>query len=89
MPDATLTTTTPASGTTTRPVPPSWATVAPLLARWQIALAPHRDGSWDVLATFPGANLPVHEAWRVPFARLPEAIAAVAAQCEAAAKEKR
>jgi hypothetical protein len=91
MPDATLTTQQPGQQPVVRPVPPSWATVAPLLQRWQIALVPHRDGTldqvqgglWDVLATCPGAVLPAQEAYRVPFARLPQAIADVAARCAA------
>lgn len=65
----------------------TWDDVAPLIAQWSMALVPHRDGSWDVLATFPGANLPVHEAYRVPFARLPAAIQSVAARCAADAGE--
>ena len=81
--DATLTTTTPAGASTTRPVPPSWASVAPLLARWQMALIPARDGLWDVLAGFVTSWMPHHDARRVPFAQLPAAIAALAARCEA------
>ena len=74
--------------TTVHP-PATWDDVAPLLARWQMALVPHRDGSWDVLATFPGATPPVHEAYRVPFDRLPEAIVSVAARCEADTREEK
>jgi hypothetical protein len=65
--------------------------VAPLIERWQIALVPHRYGTldqvqgglWDVMALCPGAVLPAHEAYCVPFARLPQAIADVAARCAA------
>jgi hypothetical protein len=61
--------------------------VAPLLARWHIALVPHRDGTWDVLAGFVESWRPHQEARGVPFRRLPQAIADVAARC--AAEEKR
>lgn len=86
MTDGTLTTTTPDGVSTTRPVAPSWASVAPLLARWQMALVPHRDGQWDVLAGFVESWRPHHDARCIPFAALPQAIADVAAQCE---REKR
>ena len=80
---------------------PRWDQVAPLLQRWQIALVPHRDGAWDVLAGFdrpgsrpwigvqgrPGQALSgVQEARYVAFAQLPQAIADVAARCEAEEK---
>jgi hypothetical protein len=80
---ASLTTQQPGQPPVVRPVPPSWATVAPLLERWQIALAPHRDGTWDVVAFHTGIG-PPHDARQVPFARLPQTIADLAAQCEAA-----
>lgn len=72
MPDATLTTQQPNQPPHTRPVPPSWASVAGLLERWQMALVPHRDGCWDVLAGFVSHYLPHHAARRVPFAPLVE-----------------
>lgn len=61
----------------------SWATVAPLVQRWQMALVPRSDGTWDVLACFPDAGPPVHEVERVPFAGLPQAIQDLAARCAA------
>lgn len=85
-PQGTLTTTTPAGVSTTRPVPPSWASVAPLLERWQMALVPYRDRLWDVIACAAGSKSQ-GIARRVPFAALPQAIADVAAQCEARAGE--
>jgi hypothetical protein len=65
--------------------------VAPLIERWQIARVPPpsgpqdkvQGGGWDVMALCPGAVLPAHEAYCVPFARLPQAIADVAARCAA------
>lgn len=75
--------TTPPTGTH---APPSWVTVAPLLARWQMALIPHDDRSWDVLAGYPrGWTGPIRSVYGVAFAVLPAAIADVAARCEAAA----
>lgn len=62
----------------------SWATVAPLLARWQIALVPQRDRTWDLVSGYPRAcGLPVHGALGVLFADVPQAILDVAARCEA------
>ena len=78
--DGTLRATTP----TSTPVPPSWATVAPLLARWQMLLLPTQDRSWDVCSGWPRlCGLPRHAARGVPFAALPQAIQDVAARCEA------
>ena len=87
MPDTTLTTTTPDGTTTVRPVPPSWASVAPLLQRWQMALVPYTDRSWDVYSGYNDHSLPRHDARGVPFAALPQAIAIadVAARCAAEA----
>jgi len=70
----------------------TWTTVAPLLARYAIALLPQADGSWDV---HPGYQVTPHtpvwhrgawwrEAVNVPFAELAAAIVDVAARCEAA-----
>jgi hypothetical protein len=85
MPDTI--TTTPTSSEPWRPVPPSWATVAPLLQRWQMALIPYPDGSWDLLAGYPrgwdGPRLQVHG---VAFADVPQMVAYLAEQCSAAAK---
>lgn len=81
--EGTLTTTTPDGVSTTRPVPPSWASVAPLLARWSMALVPYGDGTWDVHAGYPSVGLPQATARVVPFAALPQAIADVAARCVA------
>lgn len=66
----------------------TWQDVAPLLQRWQMALVPSPDGSWDVLAGYSrmGGVLPPHDARNVSFADLPQAIADVAAQCEASEK---
>jgi hypothetical protein len=64
----------------------TWNDVAPLLARWAMALVPHRDGSWDVLAFLAGCG-PQGDARYVECARLPAAIAEVAARCAAAAGE--
>ena len=80
----TLTTQSPGQPPHTRPVPPSWPEVASLLERWQMALVPHPEGLWDVLAGESGHGLPMHEAHRVPFAQLPQAIAALAARCAGA-----
>ena len=65
----------------------TWASVAPLLARWQMALVPHRDGTWDVLAGFDRLS-GVQEARAVPWADVPQAITDVAARCEAAQGEE-
>jgi hypothetical protein len=65
---------------------PTWNAVAPLLSRWHLALVPHRDGTWDVLA-FGGGGLQV-DARRVPFPALPQAIADVAVRCDAAARAR-
>ena len=84
--DGTLTTQIPGQSPHTSPISPSWASVAPLLERWQIALMPQRDRSWDLVSGFPRAcGLPVHGATAVLWAALPQAIADVAARCEAAA----
>ena len=82
----TLTTQTPGQPPETRPVPPSWATVAPLLERWQMALIPQHDGTWHLIANYPLAlSLEVHlGATSVPFDHLPQIIADVAARCAAA-----
>ena len=83
MPD-TLTTQSPNEPPETRPVPPSWATVAPLLARWQMALLPGRDLGWTVLTGYPESlGLPRHDRHNIPFALLPAVIAVLAAQCAA------
>ena len=82
MSDATLSTQQPGQPPHTRPVPPSWATVAPLLERWQIALLPAAPGLWTVTSGWPSATgLPRYAERRVPFHALPAAIAAVAARC--------
>jgi hypothetical protein len=60
----------------------TWNDVAPLLERYQIALVPHPDRSWDVLAFLPDLG-PHVDARRVDFAALPAVIAAVAARCAA------
>jgi hypothetical protein len=65
---------------------PAWNDVAPMLERWQIALVPHADRSWDVLAFLAGVG-PQVDARHIDFAALPQAIAAVAARCEAAGEE--
>lgn len=65
----------------------TWQDVAPLLQRWQMALAPAPDRSWDVLAGWPrGGGLPRLDTRAVPWAQLPAAIAALAARCEAQAQ---
>jgi transcriptional regulator with XRE-family HTH domain len=64
----------------------TWASVAPLIARWQIALVPHRDGTWDVLAGFDRLS-GVHDAHHVAWPDVPQTIADLAARCEAAAGE--
>ncbi|HSF31903.1 MAG TPA: hypothetical protein VLK82_15675 [Candidatus Tectomicrobia bacterium] len=82
----TLTTQSPGQPPQTRPIPPSWAEVAPLLARWQMALIPYADRSWDVLAGYPrGWTGPMPSIYGVPFAGLPQAILEVSQRCEAAA----
>lgn len=62
----------------------TWASVAPLLARWQMALLPFPDRSWDVHAGYPvrwtGPRLSLYG---IAWADLPQAIADVAARCEA------
>ena len=61
-----------------------WATVAPLLQRWQMALVPAPDGSWDVLAgsSRMGGVLPPHDARHVSCAALPQAIWDLSRRCE-------
>jgi hypothetical protein len=86
MPDSTLTTTTPDGRDTTRPVPPSWASVAPLLQRWQIALVPYLDGTWDV-RVFGSQHRAAEVVAAVRFADLPQAIWEVSQRCEAQAAE--
>lgn len=79
----TITTTTPDGTTTQRPISPSWASVAPLLARWQIALLPQPGGAWNLVSGSPRAcGLPVHGATGVAFAAVPQKIREVAARCE-------
>lgn len=63
----------------------TWNDVAPLLARYQIALVPHPDGRWDVTA-FGVPLVPPYGCHHVRFADVPQVIAAVAAWCEADAK---
>lgn len=68
---------------------PAWDAVAPLLARWRMALIPHQDGTWDVLTGYDSRLLTgVFDVHLVPFAGLPQAIAALAARCAAAAREE-
>jgi hypothetical protein len=86
MPEATLTTQAPGQPPHTRPVPPSWASVAPLLERWQMALVPHLDRVWEVIA-FAGGSGPRASAHRVPWPEVPQAIVDLAARCEAATGE--
>lgn len=66
----------------------TWTDVAPLLARWQIALVPHFDRTWDVLAGYSDYTLPLQGDYRVPFRDVPAAIAQVAARCAAAPREE-
>jgi hypothetical protein len=88
MPDNTLTTQIPGQPPETRPVPPSWATVAPLLARWQIALVPHPEGTWDVFPNQTGLlRLRLHPPAPLPWREVPQAIADLAAQYAAAAEK--
>ena len=66
----------------------TWQDVAPLLARWAIGVGPSGDGTWEVIRLRPGT---CGEAWEVEtigvlFSALPQAIADVAAQCEASEK---
>ena len=62
----------------------TWASVAPLLERWQMALIPHDDLTWDVFSGYtPHHRLPIHDARRVPFSGLPQAIWEVSQRCEA------
>lgn len=77
----------PGAGSGARQGPPSWASVAPLIARWQMALVPLAPGTWHVLPNYPHAlALPRHLGeTAVPFEGLPQAIADVAARCEATA----
>lgn len=61
----------------------TWQDVAPLLQRWQMALWPVGDGWWEVHTGYlEGWTQPCYSK-RVPFARLPEALLALAARCEA------
>lgn len=60
----------------------TWCDVAPLLARWQIALVPETDGTWDARA-FGVPLVPPYGCHHVRFADLPQVIAAVAAWCAA------
>jgi hypothetical protein len=58
----------------------TWDEVLPLLERWQIALVPHPDRSWDVLA-FGVPFVPPQDVRGVAFAGLPQAIKDLAARC--------
>jgi hypothetical protein len=80
MTDTILPTQTPDQPPQTRPVPPSWASVAPLLARWQIALVPHPDGTWDVRA-FGVPLVPPYGCHHVRWGDVPQVVTAVAAWC--------
>lgn len=67
---------------------PTWATVAPLLARWRMALVPQHDGTWDVLTGYDSRLLRrVFDARQVPWNQVPQTIMDLAARCEAAAGE--
>ena len=61
----------------------TWATVAPLLARWQMAVLPHLDGSWDVVGWYRLAGRRPPQRLAVAWPDVPQAIADVAARCQA------
>jgi hypothetical protein len=73
-----------------------WSDVAPLLQRWQMALLPQPDGTWDVQPGYPsvGPHRDGGRSWwwrlavNVPFAELPQAIQEVSRRCEAEKGER-